>query len=561
MKKNLLLVIAILASSGIVGAQSPAHLPGSGNNLTFNGSSHYIDVNRNNFTLQAFTVDMWVNPGSTQNQYADIIDNNHTGTQNWVCQQDGSSSPNGYIFYCLDGSGVVANFALAFNLTPGIWQHLTLVKGTNMEVYVNGIQVASQIAPIINYNNQNLRIGYWYNNGNTSNRFWNGSMDEVRIWNIALTQTQIRDRMCHKITNADALYANLYLYYNYDEASGTLARDGSTNATSGTLVNNPSRSTSPAPIGDNSAYQYVTSGLPAGVNLSYPAQDNFSITYTGGSYSGTAGAHVYVVNEVPNTTTGITSLGANDRYFGVFSANITTPVYTAVYNYTGNPYVGTENDLALFKRNNNSAIAWTNASAILNTVANTLTVTGQTTEYILGHTSVPLPVKLLSFTGTDQTDSHLLQWQTGSESIAGIYEVQSSTDGNTFTTIGKVNALSGARNYNYTNKAVSGQATFYYRLRLINSNGNADYSTIVRLSHLGGSTILLYPNPVTAALSIHGLSAGTAIRLLSMDGRTLKEHTVNEGANTIDMSSYQPGIYNLQYIQNGKMMNQKVMKD
>src|SRR2546430_1820362 len=37
------------------------------------------------FNLQSFTIDLWVNPapGANQVAFADILDNNHTGTRSW----------------------------------------------------------------------------------------------------------------------------------------------------------------------------------------------------------------------------------------------------------------------------------------------------------------------------------------------------------------------------------------------------------------------------------------------------------------------------------------------
>lgn len=49
----------------------------------FDGVDDYADLG-NWFNLQTFTIDMWVNPGSNQVEYADIIDNNHHVFRFWV---------------------------------------------------------------------------------------------------------------------------------------------------------------------------------------------------------------------------------------------------------------------------------------------------------------------------------------------------------------------------------------------------------------------------------------------------------------------------------------------
>jgi len=284
------------------------------------------------------------------------------------------------------------------------WHHVSATKiGSLLTLYIDGIVqgTVTDLANLSNVNNtQSLNIGY---GGAPFTDHLLGSIDEVRIWNTGLNVAQIRDRMCRKITSGDALYSNLVAYYNFDESTGTTAFDAISNANHGTLINSPTRFTSGAAIGNTSTHNYVTTGLPT-ANLSVNAQDNLAVSYTAGTFTGEAGTHIYTVNEVPNTTNGITGVGSNDRYFGVFNANLTSPTYTATYNYTGNPFVTVPNEpsLNLFKRTDNAAITtWSNTAATLNTTANTLTTTGQSTEYMLGETSTAFnPTNTLTTNGT-----------------------------------------------------------------------------------------------------------------------------------------------------------------
>ena len=349
--------------------------PGSGNALSFDGTEDEVDLGTS-FTYQDFTVDMWVKPAATQQGKASIIDNYLTDFNNWGCQYD---AYNRYNFWCITLSEKKWS---VFSLAADRWQHLTIVKSaTALETYVNGIlQESTPISGTINFENPHLRFGRWRD----TRQYWNGSMDEVRIWNTALTQLQIRERMCRKITNADPLFNNMVAYYNFDEHTGDIVFDQTTNALHGNLVNSPDRIVSGAAIGNSSSYNYVSTGLPA-ASLGYNGQDNIGVAYTGGTYSGQAGTHVYVVNEKPNSENGFRP-GNNDRYFGVFNVNLDTPVYTAIYNYTGNPFVTTINEpaISLFKRNDNSFAKWSIANATLNASGNTLTATGQNTEYIIG---------------------------------------------------------------------------------------------------------------------------------------------------------------------------------
>ncbi|MFL6374830.1 MAG: LamG-like jellyroll fold domain-containing protein [Pyrinomonadaceae bacterium] len=148
-----------------------------GQAFSFDGIDDSVDLGTW-FTMNDFTISMWVKPGETQVQYADIIDNNHTGAQNWVLQQD-STNTNVYAF-----SGTPD-----FTLTPNVWQHVVVTHDASnaVSVYVNGAVVAAGTFAIPYNGTQFLRLGRWGGGG----RNWNGQMDEVAIFSRALTAADI----------------------------------------------------------------------------------------------------------------------------------------------------------------------------------------------------------------------------------------------------------------------------------------------------------------------------------------------------------------------------------
>jgi hypothetical protein len=79
--------------------------------------------------------------------------------------------------------------------------------------------------------------------------FMYGTLDEVRIWNVALDSNQIRVNM-HRTLNGDE--ANLVAYYRFDHISGTVLSDRTSNDNDGTLYNMDDSdwvtSTAPAPF-------------------------------------------------------------------------------------------------------------------------------------------------------------------------------------------------------------------------------------------------------------------------------------------------------------------------
>ena len=87
----------------------------------------------------------------------------------------------------------------------GSWNHISLTHTSDaVNIYLNGIQIYTRFytgrnSDIIN-SSQPVRIGaYQLENGNISNYF-NGKMDEIRIWNRALTESEIEQNYNTSIT-------------------------------------------------------------------------------------------------------------------------------------------------------------------------------------------------------------------------------------------------------------------------------------------------------------------------------------------------------------------------
>mgnify|MGYP003634681399 FL=1 len=159
----------------------------NGGVLTFDGVNDHATAG-NFFNYQAFTINLWVNPGSTQAQYADILDNNHSGAQNWVLQQN-STTQNQYSFNVFGASyqnSVTGNF----NLTAGVWVNLTFTyDGTKVRGYNNGVLFATggALGTTINYSNQSFNIGRWGAGG----RYWEGEYGSLHAYNRTLSDAEI----------------------------------------------------------------------------------------------------------------------------------------------------------------------------------------------------------------------------------------------------------------------------------------------------------------------------------------------------------------------------------
>ncbi len=562
---NYLLTLLLLCSmpNNII-AQSTA--PGAGNSFQQVGLQNYkIVLGNTNPAIRpatAITVECWVNVNAN-NQYGGIVCNT----------QDNGADEAG--FYLVTKNDVLKNIEFnvktvnnTFNvqhtftaIPQNTWAHVAgTYDGANIQLYINGI-LKSTFASTGNIdwvatNPTFYTIGAYIDDNETIPV--SAGIDEVRVWNIALSPAQIRDRMCRKITATDVLFGNLVSYYNLDEASGTVAFDGSTTANNGTFNNALARVTSGASIGNASAHDYLNAVKTA--SISHASGENFTATSSTGS---PAGIHVFRVDEQPNTLNGLVTLGNSSKYFGVFQVEGTSPQYSATYNYNGNPFVtpAIENELRLYKRTDNAVTGWSSTTAIPDEAANTITLTGQSTEYILARFGGALPLHFISFTGSKQNNDALLQWKTENEINTSHFEIQKSSDGINFITIATVTASvsTGTNNYSFTD-AQSNTANKFYRLKQIDTDGRFTYSSILKIQFAEKSVFTIYPNPAVNELSISGATPGSIIYLYDAGGKQLFSKKITTQSLTINMSGYAKGMYLLTYDVDGERKVQKIIK-
>ena len=317
-----------LTSSGILllltaclSAQAQS-LPGAGNSLTFDGSNTVILCgNSNRGISNQVTAEAWVKTTSSAYQWvaAKYSNNNF---------EDG-----GFFLYLIGGQagfdgrcGVGQYFSSGHSATrynDGRWHHLAGVfTGTDWRIYVDGLLVSSSSYTINSPNlatSQPLVIGYY---AAQNGQYFNGEVDEVRIWRTAKTASEIQDNMCRKITSTPALVA----HYRFDQSSGPLLIDQGSQPIDGVIAgfgSNPWH-LSGAALGDVSTRIYHASGL-VNSRLALASARGDSAIVTANSLAPVAyGVQLYAVNSPPSIPA---SAGSASNYFGVFmcGSNLTQP--------------------------------------------------------------------------------------------------------------------------------------------------------------------------------------------------------------------------------------------
>jgi hypothetical protein len=99
--------------------------------------------------------------------------------------------------------------------------------------------------------------------------------------------------------------------------------------------------------------------------------------------------------------------------------------------------------------------------------------------------STALPLRLISFSGTQETTTNKLQWQTADEVNTQSFELESSKDGRNFKKLASIDAVSSGNNsYDYID-ATAYKGIMYYRLKMIDIDRTFTYSRILGLSREG----------------------------------------------------------------------------
>ena len=200
----------------------------------FQGGGQYIDLpDANHDFSNGFTVSAWVNYNNFGN-WSRIIDfGNGPGSDNILFANRGTTSD--LVLSVRIGSSAI-DLTAGGVLNTGEWMHVaaTVDGSGNGTIYVNGQQVQ---AGSINVPDNITRTNNYIGRSNWNNdAYFDGSMDEVAMWNVALTQTEIQDWMYRDIDASHPQYANLLFGYNFNDGNTTTAADISGNSVDGAMM-------------------------------------------------------------------------------------------------------------------------------------------------------------------------------------------------------------------------------------------------------------------------------------------------------------------------------------
>src|SRR5947208_765085 len=93
-------------------------------------------------------------------------------------------------FKTADASGnTVIDQGLSSTISTRIWYHLAATfDGSSVTAYLDGVKVFSALAPATTIRSNSVKIG---TSGSESRNFFNGTIDEVRLYNRALNASEV----------------------------------------------------------------------------------------------------------------------------------------------------------------------------------------------------------------------------------------------------------------------------------------------------------------------------------------------------------------------------------
>lgn len=522
--------------------------------------SRALGITTNNMTLSA-----WIKPTGIQAGNAGIIFSGSGGASglNFI-----SNNQIGY--HWADNAGTY-NWTGGPTVPANEWSHVALVikDGTGTSdtavVYLNGVPYQR----IGTHNPVTFSTAFQLgrDRSNTARNFV-GLMDEVVMYNRALTRAEIRELMnlTRNNPNAGSMPSNdpaLLSYYQFNELQSLIPYD-KVDTRHLTLAGNAHISgVSSAPVGGGRFHRMnVSSGgvkdfSDAWTTMEFPATGTYpngELVVTRLNVPPDQPCATYTIPQAPEGYWVVRNYGTNTTFSNV--------VQLSLKNITGTTaeLAGEPSIVQLYKRaSNQDGMTWAtpidDAESVTHiggkgdvTFSTGLPLTNFS-QFALGLNESALPVELLHFSGILMPQQWgLLTWETAQEMDLKGYELQYSPDGRDFIPVTFVPAQ-GRPRYEYTHGPLA-PGQHYYRLKMLDTDGHFALSSIVLLEVKGAAIqYAVYPNPSDDGwfhFEIQGEPQGDVqLSFGNMAGQIVHQITLHEAGKHLFYLPFPAGVYTL----------------
>jgi hypothetical protein len=232
-----LIPVTGVTATSVVASPTPANVSA----LSFDGRADYVMVPDDpSLDLQnSFTIAAWIYLEEYTEWASLVTKGDKPNINNYAIQQSGPFDP----VYKTDFGRL--RFSGCVGLSAPLPESETIIPlrkwnfvavtfdAQQIHFYWNGrLDGSSNVQGPLCINDKPLYIGVDFP---LTTEYWHGAIDELRIWNAALSENQINAVMAGQSPLPSALVG----YWAFDEGSGSSAHDSSGRGNDGTLVGNP----------------------------------------------------------------------------------------------------------------------------------------------------------------------------------------------------------------------------------------------------------------------------------------------------------------------------------
>ena len=479
----------------------------------------------------------------------------------------------------------------------GTWYHVaaTVAPDDRGVLYIDGQEAATFTTEERPSATDGFAMGH-RGNGDTGNAFFEGRIDEVRLWTEARTPQQIRASMHQTLTGDEE---NLASYWRFDADDADVVYDHAGSALGslgGTPV--PQRDVSGAGLGQ--AAGLASGGADVTVG---PSGGTVQVLNTGPSDADPLAVYQYgaahgdlVAAGAPGEDFG--DVGVTQRLnvvWGIEPVAGSSASADVTFDFSGLSGVSDPGAVLLLKREAPGA-PWQDVTAswVLDPTAQTFSRSGVSSfsEYAIAGDAQALPVELAGFEAQRSgNDAITVQWQTLSETNNAGFEVQraaasaddpanasvetsqsgvSMTDESwqTVATLEGAGTTDTPQSYRFEDTDLPYEAdSLSYRLRQVDTDGTESFSEAITIARQVTEAELLptYPNPTGGqAIVRYAVPERQAVRIVLYDllGRRVQTvvDTDAEGRTEaqLDVSGLASGTYFLRMQTDGHTETQRI---
>lgn len=490
-------------------AQEPGqayYFPGPASGEGPNAIHARINNTNNAFDFASGTIEGWIRPDfASGNDGKD--DPFIFSSQDWWGKRWGIRIGKDY-----GGIGVVQGGGgwdtswLIYKFEKGRWYHIAAVFNTDetISIYINGVSIGTSTVKVdLGATGAPFKIGI--SNSWDVNNIFKGAIDEVRVWNVIRTATEIKNNMNNTVSPASA---GLLAYYNFTQSLTGDLTDLTANGLHGGIGywdNNNLTKSAPNWV---ESYAMVVPQIQAPSNVS---STSFTINWQA-PLIGTVNNYVVDVATdalFTNIISGYEALNVGN----VLAKEVTGLDASTTYYYR--------------VRANKSSVDGQGAYSVTSSI----------------NINTVLPLTFLKVAAQKTNNGVTLTWQTVNEVNNSHFNVLHSVDNKVWNTIEKINAK-GLSNNTYTYRhAQPTLGSNYYKLQQVDINGDFSYSEIKNVDfNLSG--VKVYPNPVTELLEVqlnHVNEKNYAI--YNSMGVKVVQGVINNAYKAIDVSGLAHGVY------------------